>query len=104
MRNVVFIMIFSIQLRSLCRANGAASAFSDDAKLYSLDQEQQVTPEPEEPMLDYQSYYPTMLPLRPPGSLAEPEDDSVVAALPTDLLSLEVSCTFADHHAPQPLF
>jgi hypothetical protein len=42
-------------------------------------------------MLDYGSYYPTMLPLRPPGSLAEPEDDSVAAALPTDLLSLEVS-------------
>jgi len=78
-------------MESECRGNGTAVALNDDAKMYGLGEEKLVTPEPEEEMLDYHLYYPTMLPLRPPGTPAEAEDDSVAAALPTDLLSLEVS-------------
>jgi hypothetical protein len=63
--------------------------FGDDAKHSVEDKLRVPTPEPEE-MLDYEAYYPTLLPLRPPGSLPEPQDDPLAAALPTDLLSLEV--------------
>ena len=37
--------------------------------------------------LDLEGYYPTVLPLRPPGAAPEPERGSLADVLPTDLFN-----------------
>ena len=43
--------------------------------------------EPESYALEFEGYYPTVLPLRPPGAGPEPEQGSPADVLPTDLLN-----------------